>query len=60
MINAPSKQEFRTVLKYTFLSFFSLYLVAPVQEWVNTNLSISPLLIGFVGIVGTLIIFKNR
>lgn len=53
-----TKKEFKTRLGYILLGFFSVYLVDPIEQLVNANLSINPLVFGFAGIALTLWFFE--
>lgn len=44
-------KEINNRLKYVLLGFFIFYLVAPLRDWINENLSINPILFGIIGLV---------
>jgi hypothetical protein len=55
-----TKTELKSRMGYLLLGFFSLYLVGPISEWINTNLSINPLLVGAIGLAFTLYFFEFK
>ena len=53
-----TSREAKTRIGYTLLGFFTFYLVAPVREWVQANLSLNPIIFGVAGLIVTLYIFE--
>jgi len=49
--------EFRKRIGFIFLGFFTFYLIDPVREWIELNISINPILIGVGGILLALYLF---
>lgn len=52
--------EVRSRLGYVLLGFFTFYLVEPIRTWVESQTSISPILIGTIGVMATLYFFEFR
>lgn len=51
---AITKREIKSRMGYIFLGIFSVYLVTPLEQWINENLSINPIILGVVGLGLTL------
>jgi len=55
---AITRKEAKIRTGYILLGFFGVYLVSPVQEWVDSNLHINPIVLGIAGILLTLYFFE--
>ena len=49
--------EIKKRFGYILLGIFGFYLVSPIRDWLDANISFNPLIIGIVGIILTLYFF---
>lgn len=53
-----SKNELQSRAGYIFLGIFTVYLVTPLEQWISTHSTVNPWVIGLVGLLLTLYLFK--
>lgn len=52
------RSEAKTRMGYILLGFFTLYLVNPLRDWIDTNFHVNPIVLGVIGIIATLYFFE--
>lgn len=55
-----TKREFNIRLAAGLTSFFVLYTVLPVQEWVQEHTNLNPVVIGAIGFIAVLYFFDIK
>jgi len=53
-----TKKEFKSKTTYALLLVFILLMVESVQEWIRTNVGLSPFFVGMIGFLVVLYFFE--